>query len=379
MLGLAEGAIYPVLALSAKALGASPAMAGLIVALISIGTLIGNLPAAALAERYGERLAMVGASFFGCICLSLCLVASTQWLFALATLGCGLNISVLRLARHSFLTEAAPLHLRARAMSTLGGVVRIGNFIGPFLAAAVIHRLGLSGAYWTALFAMAGASVIAWSIPDLQTAADLEADDTGSAAPAHSFLFQLRQHKHALLTLGTATALLSALRSCRQIVIPLWASHIGLDATSTALIYGFMGWAEIFLFYPAGKIMDARGRLWVILPSLLTMALSFVLIPLTTGFASLLAISMLMGFGNGIGSGIIMTIGADLSPVRGRKPFLGLWRFIADTGGSGGPLFLSALTAWISLGAGIVLSSSFGLLSCFLFWRFSPRQKDPNR
>ena len=74
-----------------------------------------------------------------------------------------------------------------------------------------------------------------------------------------------------LATLGVATSLVAAIRACRQVVIPLWASHIGLDAATTSLIYGLMGAVDMLLFYPAGRVMDQRGRRAVALPSMLVM------------------------------------------------------------------------------------------------------------
>ena len=62
---------------------------------------------------------------------------------------------------------------------------------------------------------------------------------------------------------------------------------------------------------------------------------------------------MLMGFGNGIGSGILMTLGADVAPPETRSQFLGVWRLCADSGSAGGPLVVSAAAALGSLAAGI--------------------------
>ncbi|CAM5786415.1 MFS transporter [Castellaniella caeni] len=371
LFGMGEGAMFPVLALSARDLGASSAMAGLIVALVGIGSLVANLPAAALATRYGERRAMVGAAAFSLLALVLCLTATSPWLLGLGVFMIGLASAVFLLARQTFLVEAVPLQMRARAMSTLGGTMRIGLFIGPFAAAGFIHLMGLSGAYWMAVLAMLGAGGLSLVIPDLETRAT-----TGAAAPARIHMRTLmRQHARAFLTLGTATALVSALRACRQIVIPLWADHIGLDAATTALIYGLMGGMDMLLFYPAGKIMDTRGRLWVTLPSMLIMGTSLLAMPwMATGFASLLALCLVLGLGNGIGSGIIMTIGADASPREGRTVFLGIWRQITDLGSSGGPLLLSGLTAVASLAVGIMTIGSLGLLAAWMFWRWLPRK-----
>lgn len=369
LFGMGEGAIFPVLALSARDLGASSAGAGVIVALVGIGSLLANLPAAALATRYGERRAMVGAAAFSLLALILCLLAHTPWVLGLGVLMIGLASAVFLLARQTFLVEAVPLHMRARAMSTLGGTMRIGLFIGPFGGAAFIHWLGLSGAYWMAALAMLGAGALAMAVPDLEPR-----ESVVTAAPARvSMAGLMRQHARVLLTLGIATALVSALRACRQIVIPLWADHIGLDATTTALIYGLMGGVDMLLFYPAGKVMDQHGRLWVALPCMLVMGLSLMAMPWTAGFASLLAVCLVLGFGNGIGSGIIMTIGADASPREGRTVFLGIWRQITDLGGSGGPLLLSALTAAASLAAGITAIGGIGLIAAWMFWRWLPR------
>lgn len=373
MLGIAEGAIYPVLALSAMELGASAAVAGLVVALVSVGRTVANLPAAAIASRWGERRAMVGAAIFGLLALVMCLAAPNISLFAAAVFALGLVGAVFKLARQTYLTTAAPIALRARAMSTLGGTMRLGMFIGPFLAAGLIHLLGLPGAYITAIAAMAGAGAVALLVPDP------EPTDQSRHGLSSRQMMTLQAHRYAgvFLTLGVATALVTAIRACRQIVIPLWAEHIGLDATATALIYGLMGGVDMLLFYPAGRIMDLRGRHWITLPSMLIMGISFVLLPLSTGFYGLLAVSLLMGFGNGIGSGLVMTIGADASPKRGRTEFLGLWRVISDTGGGCGPLLLSIVTAAVSLAAGVMVIGSLGFVAAAMFWRWLPRSPLP--
>ncbi len=69
---------------------------------------------------------------------------------------------------------------------------------------------------------------------------------------------------------------------------------------------------------------------------------------------------MEIALGNGIGSVMMMTLGADYSPRQGRAHFLGLWRLMSDVGASCGPALLSLLAATLTLGAGIAMT---GLLS----------------
>ena len=182
-------------------------------------------------------------------------------------------------------------------------------------------------------------------------------------------------HAGVFLTAGAGILLLSALRSSRQVVIPLWADHVGLDASHASLLYGLSGAIDMLVFYPAGKVMDRRGRLWVAVPSTLIMGTALLLIPLTGGFTGLLLAALLIGFGNGISSGLVMTLGADFSPDNGRGQFLGLWRFIADAGQTGGPVLLSAVTAAASLGAGVMATGMLGFAAAAVFAVVLPRLK----
>jgi MFS family permease len=361
LFGLGEGAILPVIALTVRQLGGSVAVAALIVTLIGIGSLLTNIPASIITTRYGERWAIVGAALWAALAIVLCVLVDDIRVFAAGIFMVGMASSVFGLARQSYLTEVVPFHYRARALSTLGGVMRIGLFVGPFVAAGLIHLMGIGGAYWAGAGALVLAAVVAWRIPDLPPPAP---PDPGTDVPAVRVAPTLRSvggdHAKLFLTLGLGVLLISAVRASRQAVIPLWAENIGLDAAVTSLIYGLAGAIDMLVFYPAGKVMDRKGRGWVAVPSMLIMGTALLLTPLTHGAGTLLMASLLIGFGNGIGSGLIMTLGADHSPVAGRAHFLGLWRLISDLGSTAGPAVLSGVTAVLSLAGGV---ACIGLLA----------------
>lgn len=365
--GLAQGTIVPVIALTARELGASVALSGLIAALIGIGSLFSNIPAAMLAARFGERRAMVGAALFSMLALVLCSLASRVWMLGVGVLMVGAAASVFLLARQSYLTEAVPLVLRARAMSLLGGSTRIGMFAGPFAGAGAIHAVGLPGAYWTAAVAMGGAGLIAFLSPEMTLRAR---EGAGGMRP--SMLKVLREHAGVFMTLGMAVLLISVLRSSRQVVIPLWAEYLGMAPATISLVYGLVAAIDMAVFYPAGKVMDLKGRVWVAVPSSLIMAFAFLCIPFTTMPVAFIAVCLVLGFGNGISSGVIMTLGADFAPANARTQFLGIWRLMSDLGSSGGPALLAAVTALVSLGAGIATIGSLGLITAAVFWGWLP-------
>lgn len=375
LFSVGEGAVLPVVALSARELGASVAVAALIVTLIGLGSWFFNLPASMITLKFGERWSIVGAAAIGALALLAAGLSSVipdgLWLLALAMLVVGMAASVFSLARQKYLTEAVPVEFRARALSTLGGTNRIGIFLGPFIGAGVMQFAGISGAYWVGVAGMTAAAVTALTIPELE----VPGGTSGSAGPAATLRGVAVSHAGVFLAAGAGILLLSALRASRQVVIPLWADHVGLDASHASLLYGLSGAIDMLVFYPAGKVMDRRGRLWVALPSTLIMGTAMLLIPLTGGFTGLLLASLLIGFGNGISSGLVMTLGADFSPDNGRGHFLGLWRFIADAGSTGGPVLLSAVTAVASLGAGVTATGILGFAAAAVFAVVLPRLK----
>jgi MFS family permease len=382
LFGIGEGAILPVVPLSARDLGASVPMAALIVTLIGIGSLISNIPASLITMHRGERWAIVAAAVWSAIAMALCAWTNHLGLFALGCFMVGMSQAVFSLARQSYLTEAVPVEYRARAMSTLGGAMRVGLFIGPFAAAAAIHRYGLIGAYGVGIAALVVAAVVGARIPDLEAnAVEAGAATAATAPPAPSLRAIVRDHRHLFITLGIGVMLVSAVRATRQAVIPLWADHLALAPSVAALIYGLAGGVEMLVFYPAGKVMDQKGRRWVAVPSMVLMGLPLMLMPFTQGAATLLIAAAVIGFGNGIGSGMVMTLGADHSPRLGRVHFLGVWRLMSDIGSSCGPALLSFLAATLSLGAGIAATGliAFAAAAQLAYWIPRAHRRRPVR
>jgi MFS family permease len=368
LFGIGEGAILPVVTLTARDLGASVPLAALVVMLIGLGSLVSNIPASLITMHRGERWAIVAAAVWSAFAMALCGWTSHLAVFALGCVMVGMSQAVFNLARQSYLTEAVPPEFRARALSTLGGVMRIGLFIGPFLSAAAIHRWGLAAAYGVGVAAVVVAGLVAARIPDLpHEHATLAGAGAVRAATLGSIL---RDHRHVFVTLGLGVMLVSAVRATRQAVIPLWADHLALAPSVASLIYGLSGGIDMLVFYPAGRVMDIKGRRWVAVPSMVIMGVGLALMPLAGGATALLIAALAVGFGNGIGSGMIMTLGADHSPRAGRAHFLGVWRLMADIGASCGPGLLSALTAVLSLGAGIAATGllAFAAAAQLAYW-----------
>jgi len=365
LFGVSEGAVLPVIALTAIDRGASTAVAALIAAMVGVGSIASNIPASKLAERIGERRAIAVASAISVVSLVLCVLPLGLVVLGLGVFGLGAASSVFSLARQMYLTEAAPHHLRGRALSALGGSSRIGMFVGPFLSAGAMRLWGLPAAYWVAAVAVVIAGAVAGRVPDVEVPDEIRLASSGTTTRD-----LLRDHWRTFVTIGLGVVLLSAARQSRQVVIPLWAHHIHLDPATTSVIYGVSGGIDALVFYPGGLAMDRFGRKYASATCLALLSVSFVVMPLTHTAWTLALVTLLMGFGNGLGSGIVMTLGADTSPRVGRALYLGIWRELGDVGTGGGPLLLSGLTAAASLGLSIVVQGVVGLAGALVFVRW---------
>ena len=90
-------------------------------------------------------------------------------------------------------------------------------------------------------------------------------------------LCALTGHCCVFLTLGIGVMLVSAVRASRQAIIPLWADHLLLAPSVASLIDGLAAGIDMLVFYPAGHVMDRKGRGWVAVPSMLIMGLALLL------------------------------------------------------------------------------------------------------
>ncbi|MGG5258165.1 MFS transporter [Phycicoccus avicenniae] len=347
------GATLPVIALSARDLGATVPVAALFVGITTVSELVSAVPAGVLVDRLGERRALVLAGVADAAAALLAMLAPSLWVFALAVALSGPTGAVFLLARQSYLTAAAPQSMRARAMSTLGGIGRVGLFVGPLLGAPVVGHWGPQAAFGIAVVGGLLAAAVAAASPDLGAHLAAPTPEGGPAARV-GVLEVVRRHRAVLLTVGVGVLAIGLARSSRVVVVPLWAEHVGLSAAQTSLVFGAAGLVEVLLFYPAGSLMDRRGRVWVALPVTVLLGLGLLVLPLTTSLVAVGAVAVVMGVGNGLGSGIVMTLGADAAPVEGRAPFLGVWRLLSLVGHNGASLVVGALAAVASIGAASV-------------------------
>ncbi len=370
---IGQGAVTPMIAVAAHELGANYAMAAFIAGLPAVGVLVGDVPAGAFVARVGEKRGMILSALVTALCCLVVVLTNNLQVLTVTSVVMGAASSVFLLARHSMLTELVEPQYRARALAVLAGTYRLGITIGPFTTAVLITHFGAISTY--AVQAIAAVAVIGYLL--------VAPDPERVMKPQHvldqpmlGMLAMFRQQAASLARVGGAMAILMMLRNTMVVIIPLWGLAIDVPAAQIALAVGISGLLQLLLTYASGQIADAFGRMWVAVPVTVGIAVGHIALLGAVNTPTFFAATILLAIANGVGGGIMMTIGSDLAPPGRASEFLGLWRLINDAGGAVSPFVLSGATAVVSLGFAATGLGVVGLAGAFMLWRWMPRYLD---
>lgn len=363
LIGVASGATIPVSVLAALQLGASPALGSLVIAMVGAAALATTVPAGRVIDRVGDRRAMLLSTGAGALCTALtvgALVRGGTGALALFIVSLVLRAPVMNvwnLSRQALVAEHVPTRQRGRAMTALGGTMRAGNLVGPLLGAALLLRLPLWSVYVLSivcallalaiLYTRAGSaldvSARARRAPVTPSSTDTAPDAGAQTVPVDAAAATVRWR--AVVLSGVAVATLAMARVAQPVGVQLWGVQLGLTESTISLLVALGAAVELVMMFPGGRLKDSLGRSPVLVVCLAVYGAGFALMPLLPHLTGMVVAVLVMALGNGLGAGINMTIGADLSPAVNRARFLGIWALFSNVGVLAGPAAVSGLVA----------------------------------
>jgi MFS family permease len=375
LLAFGSGMLIPVLPLYARSFGISYAMVGLVLASQSIGNLLGDVPSGVMMGRLGQRWSMtLGLAVLGSTTIAMGLARSVPELIIYSFVG-GVGMALWNISRHAYMTNAIPLALRGRATATFGGINRIGVFAAPAIGGVLATAYGMRLPFYIyGGFVFAALAVVALFSNESDDVVHLP--HRGFVGTASNLGRVFREHRRTLIPAGIAMFLGTMIRSGTKIAIPLYGSDVvGLDLDQIGLIVTLSAAVDMSMFYLAGVLMDRYGRKFASVPSFAIQGLGMALVPLAFSFSTLLLATLVIGFGNGIGSGTMLTLGSDLAPTDSMGEFLGMWRLIGDTGQMGAPLVIGSIADALSLSMATLAIAASGLGAAAVLALFVPETR----
>ena len=361
----AEGALLPILPVSAVLYGFSLAEAAIVTTVLMVGTLIFEVPAARITARIGERNSILLASVLGALLLLLAFFDLGYGALLGAALGFGAAHSLFGLARHSLLSSLVPARHRPRSMSLLGGMFRGGFAIGPVVGSGFIALFGVQSGYLVAAMMILAAGLSVLSVKAERILTPKSGLEGGIWAVA-------KREAPKLATLGVASAIISAGRTIRLIGLPLLAIQLGIGPAESSFIFGITGFIDFALFYLSGIIMDRYGKFWSSVPTLLALGTAYLFSFMVTDVFSFWVLASVTALANAASAGINMVLGADLAPPGSRPQFLASFRILTSGGVAFAPAMISALTATVGLAGALATTGLLNFVGAYLFWRYLP-------
>ena len=361
LLSTGAGIVLPTLSIYVKSFELSYTLTTVVLA---VGV-IGNIPAGILVERLGRKPSMLlGLVMIGVSTLGMGIATNFFQLIGAQLVG-GIGNALWMLARHAYMTDVIPIANRGRAIALFGGVNRMGTFAGQFCSVFLGVNLRLP------FFIFAGIVVLnfvlcLFFIPETLRSTNQTA---GKKRPYLRHLLHIsRQHARLLATAGVGQVCVQTLRRGCNIIIPLYADEVvGLTTQQVRSVVMISSAVDMSMFPIAGYMMDRFGRRFATVPGVCVFATGMVLMSFTGTFTWLLLAATFMRMGNGIASGTMMTLGADLAPREGTGEFLGLWRLTGDFGGSAGPVIVGNLADLFGLSYSGFALGGIGYLGVGIF------------
>jgi MFS family permease len=365
-IAFAEGLLVPVLPLYLTAIGAPFWWIGLVLAAEAIGMLVFDLPAGALLRRVDRRLSMLSGLSLMALGALLAAFATDAGVLFLLRFVAGMGGAIWGISRHAVLADSVPLAQRGRVIAAFGGSQRVGSLVGPVVGGALAVSFGFSAPFL--LYAAVAFAAIAFVWGAVESA-PVAAPGTRPHAAGREAWAKVWAMGWGLLGAAYLGSLLAqSIRAGRRVVIPLFgATVLGLDAQQIGFVVSLAAAVDFALFPVAGYVMDRFGRKAAILPSFTIQALGMAWVPFTGDAVTLALAASLIGLGNGIGSGTIMTLGADLAPKGATGEFLGAWRLVGDGGAMAGPVLVGSLAQAFGLVGATLAVAATGLLAVLTF------------
>ena len=350
-------------------LGASFTATSIVLGAAGLGALVAAVPAGDAIARWGERPALIGALAIIALGIALTSLSEAPIVLGALQLAVGAAATAMRLANLTFITKTVSPKVRGRANSTLGGIRRFGSFVGPLLAGVLIDAFGFATTF------VISAAITAAGLAPLFTTERLqlednstESDDAGVTAERPKLREALRRHGALLLQAGSGPVLIMTARRGRAILLPLVAAALDVSATTVGVIVAIGTGADLLLFPVAGWLMDHFGRLRAIGPAFMLMAAGLVTIAFVDTAFGVIVAGTLIGVGNGLSAGTMMTLAGDVAPREATSQFIAGFSAMQEIGQLAGPLAVGIIADAAGLGTAAVVLAALLVLGVGLIY-----------
>ena len=295
-------------ALFALQLGASPFTVGVLMALFAALPMLLSVSTGRLIDRIGPRQPLL-AAFAALVC-----GASLPFLFPhvgtlyFSSTLLGIGFMYVHIGMNSIIGAHGGPERRAMNFAWLAIGFSLSGSAGPLVAGYAIEGLGHAAAFLVLACFPALALVVLWQRKQPLPRPERHA----VAAGEHRLLdlFRVPGLRHTFIVSG----MLATGWDLYSFLMPIYGASIGLAPATIGVIMATFAIAT-FVVRLAMPLLMRRARQWLIIAASMALAGSgYLLFPLVSSAAPLMAISFMLGLGLGCAQPVIMALLYDASP-----------------------------------------------------------------
>lgn len=374
---MGTGIAVPAIPALAQSFHISFAVATGITTSFLIGNVAGALPAGWLVDRYGRRRVMLTGPVLTAILAFAVVFAHSYGELIILRFGDGFFAQFWLTGRLTGISQSAAPDQRGRQVSWMFGMDNTGRALGPIVGGLMATAWGVRSPFVAygvlALLALVPAYRY---IKDAPPPTDLATTAKGAARGRTERTITFRQIFLPRINYF-AIALFAAFARG-----PIQASLLNLYAAFRYHLHpaeiGFLASAAAFTMLPmsfiSGWLMDRYGRKRTMVPGFAGVALTMGGLAMTALFhlslQAYIVVFLFTALTQGLTSGSIQTVGADVAPEQARGYFLGIWRFTGQGGAALSPIIFASLAATVSYASSFVfVGASAGIVALLVAYR----------
>lgn len=394
VVALGFGLVVPVLPLFARDFGVGLFAVTLVVSAFAGVRLVSNVYTGALSDRIGARMAIGSGAMIVALSSLAVAAAPNYWALVVSRGLGGFGSALFFNALLAMVVGLARPEQRGRAVGMLQGAFLFGISVGPSVGGVLADPLGLRWPFVIYAGACAASATVAFLLlpkapertPHVEGAEGPEGEPvavtTGARPNGVGAMWRNAAALCAEPAFVAALVMMAASRwaatGVRFSLIPVFADEVvGADARTIGFALTLAAVAHLLLVWPAGRIIDRRGRKALGAPAYVAFAVVAGGIGLATTVPAFLIAMTLYGFGTGLTSVVPPAVAGDVAPPGQTGTAVGVLNTAGDLGSVLGPLASGLLAEHLGYHWGY--GASAALLLVAGLWALRMRETLPAR
>lgn len=287
--------VIPLIANYAVYLGASAAMAGLIVGVYSMVHIPSNVFFGRIVDKVGRKIPLTAGLILDGFSLFLYSVVNNSTLLLLARILHGIGGGLGGPATMSYIGDLIPRKTSGRGMALYGMSVAFAMLFGFMIGGIGVHFFGYVALFRYSSYVLLVMAALSLTLPSIYRHTDA----------SYSLLNELKVLKQIISRKDLLSSYISifAVNFVLGIITTVYAislKRLGYRDAQIGMFFALMVLTSILTQYPAGVLGDKIGKSWVIILGLISVTSSLIIISISSILIYVIIGMLILGLGHGL-------------------------------------------------------------------------------